>query len=169
MLESNSEIAFKQAVQVIIDHGKQILDSQGHIASGALKESFEGIIKKDAFEFWGNHYGLAQETGIRPENVKAGRLYIEAITEWVKNKGFESDAKKARGIAFAIGKVHSAKGMHTVNSVFAPQKQGWLSTTIKDTEQRVDELIFEGIGKDIEKVIDLAIDEAKRNLGNQIA
>lgn len=153
----------QKAIDLIIDKGKQMLIAQGHDVTHELLNSLTAKVTEGAGELWGEEYGLAQETGVQAGKIKPSRAYIAAVTEWVKNKGIEQGIK-ARGVAFAIGKTHFLKGMHTKGGQFAPEKQGWLSDTVISLETDIDTLIEKGAEKDITFVIDKMWDEALRNI-----
>lgn len=50
------------------------------------------------------------EWGVRAENVKIGRVMIDALEKWVIRKGI-GDSKSARGIAFAIANKMKQRGV----------------------------------------------------------
>lgn len=173
----------KKAMEVIKAKGVEILKRQGHENTGKLINDMEIRLTEASVSLYGWDYGLAQETGIKKENhpFHGGSGvgdYIENLTTWIQNKGIESDIIKAKGIAFAIGKRQSGKGllnggatgMHSSGgkgrSAFDISKQGWLSTSIEVTQTEVDTLISEGAEKKIRIMVDRIWDEAKRNLGN---
>lgn len=169
----------KKAMEVIKAKGVEILKRQGHENTGKLINDMEIRLNEASVGLYGWDYGLAQETGIKAENhpFKGGTggvsAYIENLTTWIQNKGIESDIIKAKGIAFAIGKSQSGKGMggggtgmHSKGGVFDSSKQGWLSTAVEVTQTEVDTLISEGAEKKIRYMVDKIWDEAKRNLGN---
>jgi hypothetical protein len=173
----------KLAIEAIQREGIKILEAQGHKNTGNLIATMKTVVDEASSALYGDQYGLAQETGIKAANhpFKGGKggvsAYIEAITKWVQNKGIESDIIKAKGIAFAIGKSQSGKGliagsgtgMHSTKGVFDSSKQGWLSSAISNTEDQVDRLISDGALKNInivvENIIKKANLEAKRNYG----
>lgn len=165
----------EKAINLIMFHAKQILAAQGHNDTGDLINKMRVNATEAAGELYGLHYGLAQETGIKKENIPFGKgggtsMYIDGIMAWIKRKGFESDIKKVRGMAFAIATSHKKHGMHTSggkgNSHFDQSKQGFLTEAIKITQKDVDLLISEGAKKQINLEVMKMWDEAKRNLGN---
>lgn len=155
----------KQAIEAIMEEGRRQLLQRGHNASGNLINTMEAKITQSVGELWGEHYGLAQETGVK--KVITSRAYIDAIIEWLRVKGIESDISKAKGIAFNIGKAHRMVGIHSKNSTLDQSKQNWLSDAIDNTQTKVHELIDNGAKKQIEKLIDTMWDEAQRNI-NQL-
>lgn len=156
----------EKAINLILVQAARILVAQGHKDTGNLINSLKVKATEAAGELWGLDYGLAQETGIKKENIKAGTAYIDAIMAWIRRKGFESDIKKVKGMAFAIAKTHKEVGMHSKGGKFAPQQQGFLTEAIKITQKDVDLLISEGAKKQINLEVMKMWDEAKRNLGN---
>jgi len=174
------EAELKKAIDLIMEVGQRNLINQGHRNTGALLASMQTIVNQAAAELYGAEYGLAQETGIKAENHPfwskgSGNTmgYIDAIAEWVRNKGIEGDIVKSKGIAFAIAKRQSGRGlnngsptgMHSDGGVFQSSKQGWLSSATKETATQVDEIISEGALKSIDLIVTNMIKEANRNLG----
>lgn len=123
------------------------LISQGHKLTGALIDSIENKIKRavDRIELEGrmNFYGRFVDTGVR-----AGRIpfsgtggggkskYITGLINWVKIK-FAVDAKKAKGIAFAIAHTHRKVGMPSSKGRFAPEKTSFLTKTLDQNETKI--------------------------------
>jgi hypothetical protein len=173
------EAELKKAIELIMTIGQRNLVNQGHKNTGALLASMKITVDKASAELYGAEYGLAQETGIQASRhpFKGGKgdssEYIDAIAEWVRNKGIEDDFVKSKGIAFAIAKRQSgrglnngtATGMHSTDGRFDSTKQGWLSSAIKETSTEVEEIISDGAMKAIDLIITNAIKEANRNLG----
>lgn len=164
----------EKAINLILVQAARVLVAQGHKDTGNLINSLKVKATEAAGELWGLDYGLAQETGIKKENIPFGKgggtsLYIDAIMAWIRRKGFESDIKKVKGMAFAIATSHKKHGMHTSggkgNSRFDQTKQGFLTEAIKITQKDVDLLISEGAKKQINLEVMKMWDEAKRNLG----
>ena len=160
----------EKAINLILVQAERILIAQGHKDTGNLINSLKVKATEAAGELWGLDYGLAQETGIKKENIPFGKgggtsLYIDAIMAWIRRRGFENDIKKVKGMAFAIAKTHKEVGMHSKGGKFAPQQQGFLTEAIKITQKDVDLLISEGAKKQINLEVMKMWDEAKRNLG----
>lgn len=176
-------IALNDVLQKIVKESRSKLVAKGHRDTGELinsvgarvSEISDGLIGEISFL----EYGLAQDTGIKANKIPfkmgsgAGRSkYIDAITAWVKRKGIEADAKKAKGIAFAIAKTHkgtagkAGTGMHSKGGSFAPEKQGWFSETLSEIEPQIERVIEEAVGNNIGALIDTLVDESNRNLGN---
>ena len=170
----------QQAIDLIMKIGQANLIAQGHVNTGVLLQKMRKEVDSASAALYGEEYGLAQETGIKadrhPFRSKGGGVsgYIEAIAEWVRNKGIESDIVKSKGIAFAIGKSQSGvglkngitgTGMHSTNKAFDISKQGWLSSAIDQTQSEVTQIISDGAKKGIDLIIKNMIKEANRNLG----
>lgn len=156
------------ATKIINDRARFLLESKGHIHTGALERSIEERFTEtlDGYvaETWGEEYGLAQETGIRPGNVKAGRLYLEAIAEWALSKGMVKDIARPMGIAFAIATTHKRVGMHSKGGSLDKTKQGWISEAIEQTTFEVDrEIEAQGFAL-VDLWVEKMIDETKRNI-----
>lgn len=134
---------------------------QGHDVTGSLINSIEEkIIESTVFtrlDVEYNFYGRFVDTG-RKAGVK--RVPIEALEEWIRLKGFESDAKKIRGIAFAIQKTIFEKGIS--------QPQSWNGENTKGWQTKVLEKNIEKIESKIEKAIENTFDLIITNIIREI-
>jgi len=105
------------------------LVSQGHVARADLLDSIDlfveetptKIILKGKFIDYGQFVDRGRRKGSRPP--------IEALEDWIRVKGIERDAKKVRGVAFAIAKTIEAKGIPTDGD---KGKLGWVTKTLDD-------------------------------------
>ena len=96
---------------------------QGHNATGTLINSIttnvlsapNASILFGEFVYYGRFVDLGK-TGAR-------RVPIDALIKWIKQKGFESVAKKIRGMAFAIQKTIFEKGISTPQSWKGSQRK----------------------------------------------
>ena len=81
---------------------------QGHKNTGQLINSIENKVEPllQSVRLTGEFafYGRFVDTGRRPGTRK---VPIDVLEAWIKQKGFENDAKKVRGMAFAIQKTIS--------------------------------------------------------------
>lgn len=125
------------------------LIKQGHKLTGALVDSVDSEVKKavDKIELRGTmfFYGRFVEEGVLPEQIKSpfAPQRIEGLTKWVQIK-FAVDAKKAKGIAFAIATIHKKVGMPSRNKRFAPEKTSFLTNTLDRNEDRINRTIEDG-------------------------
>jgi hypothetical protein len=100
-------------------------------------------------------YAAVIERGARPENVKIGRLMIDALTEWVITKGMVGRPKspnakavatiEARQIAWAIAKSMQTKG------IFIRNGQEGLRIAEK-AAKRAPELVAKEVAREIKKL-----------------
>lgn len=105
------------------------LAKQGHIARSDLLDSIDlfveetptKIILKGKFLDYGEFVDRGRRKGSMPP--------IEALEDWIRVKGIERDAKKVRGVAFAIAKTIEKKGIPTDGD---RDKLGWVSKTLDD-------------------------------------
>ena len=125
------------------------LIAQGHKLTGALVDSVDSEVKKavDKIELRGTmfFYGRFMEEGVKPEQIKSpfAPQRIEGLAKWVQIK-FAVDAKKAKGIAFAIATIHKKVGMPSRNKKFAPEKTSFLTKTLDKNEDRINRTIEDG-------------------------
>lgn len=163
------EEALHKACQLIIARGVVNLKAQGHIASGDLINSLSEKVYSDVNSYIGEisglHYGLAQDTGVRPSSFGKGGAggIIQGLIEWLNNKSFAAGIVKKKGAAIAIYKNMLNVGIHSRNNRFAPQYQKWLTYAIEDTQGEVDRIIGDAMDLSMTKYFDNAIDETLRN------
>ncbi len=126
--------------------------SQGHRATGELARSIEMIVKDrlDAVTLTGEFlfYGKFIDTGRKPGTRK---VPIDALIEWIKQKQFQIDIDKVRGVAFAIQKTIFKEGIPTRRSKSLFQERtGWLTDTLKESEQEIFNQISKGANEEID-------------------
>lgn len=73
------------------------------VARGTYRAAWRFKQTADGCEIYNTApHGPIVEFGARAANIKIGRRMINALVDWLQIKGIESNAVKARGIAFAI-------------------------------------------------------------------
>ena len=152
------ELNIELGLTMIADYLKPLLvaelETQGHQATGDLIESIDHTIRKEvgAIILEGKFldYGSYVERGRR---AKAKRVPLDALIEWIKQKGFESDAKKVRGLAFAIQKKIFDVGISTPDSWKGETTKNWLSKTLNSQKQKITNDIKELITKEMMLII----------------
>jgi hypothetical protein len=139
---------------VINELGKELI-KQDHKATGELIASldYKTEIGTDLFSIIieMNDYGRYVNTG-RKRGAK--KVPIKALIEWVKQKGIETNNKKAIGVAFAIQKTIQKQGVPTINS----RKKGKRTGFVDDTIERIGGEIENRLSDAAEKEIDVYID-----------
>lgn len=170
-----------EALELIKKEGIARLIAQGHNASGEAIASIKNQVDKIGQDYVGKgtglHYLLAQETGVKPfVNRQSTGGYIQGLIDWINNKGIVAkissvngkpispSRRNAKSMAYAIAKTHYLKGMHTRDGKFAPQYQGWLSSTIDNNKSEITEIIRKTGYKFFDTIIKTAINEEKRNI-----
>ena len=135
------------------------LQRQGHNVTGDLIDSIENetikgsdFIREDvSFAFYGRFVDTGRKAGIR-------RVPIDVLEEWIVRKGFESDAKKVKGMAFAIQKTIFDKGISQPTSWKGTDTANWMTSTVEKNEDR--------ISQDLAIAIDEAMDIIITNIIN---
>jgi len=144
------------------------LVSQGHRLTGKLIASIEvklaSMIDKLQLEGKFEDYGIVVDTGVDASVVRSklfnpgsGRKrsrYITGLINWARIK-FSVDARKAKGIAFAIAHTHLKTGIPTSGE----RGKGWVSKTLVKNEKK----IFNVMSKASEDQINVLIDNLIRN------
>ena len=156
------ELALENIGQYLKDALIVELVLQGHRASGDLINSIENRIipMLSSVRLTGEFifYGRFVETG-RKAGVK--KVPIEALEAWIRQKGFETDAKKVRGMAFAIQKTIFDKGISTAQSWSGEDTKGWMSKVLEASEPQISKDIEAAVDAEMELIIDNMITGAQ--------
>lgn len=145
------------------------LQKQGHSLTGDLINSIDKVIVKGtdfiredvSFIF----YGWFVDTGRR---AGGRRVPIDVLEEWIKRKGFESDAKKVRGMAFAIQQTIFDKGISQPTSWKGTDTKGWMTNVLTKNENRIADDIFNTVNDAMDLIItNIVRDTNVKISGNQ--
>ena len=155
----------EQALTMIGDYMKDALIVelvlQGHKATGQLIDSIEhkifstlnSVMLTGEFNFYGRFVDTGRKAGTR-------RVPIDALETWIKQKGFETDAKKVRGMAFAIQKTIFDKGISTPSSWAGETTKDWMTKTLDSSTPRIDKDVEDAVDKQMELIVSNIITEA---------
>ena len=128
--------------------------AQGHSNTGKLIDSIdkEIIHSTDFIQLNGTFifYGKFVDTGRR---AGARKVPIAALEEWIKQKGFESEAKKIKGMAFAIQKTIFDKGISTPQSWKGETTKDWMTKTLKENDANIKDDVFDAVRSAMELII----------------
>lgn len=124
--------------EILQDELKASLIQQGHQATDELINSVEvkvhemtdGVVMDGEFVFYGRNVDTGRKPGTK-------RVPLDALIEWVQQKGMERDAKKARGVAFAVQKTIFEKGISTPESWKGESTKNWMTNVIDRNEQNI--------------------------------
>jgi len=139
--------------QFIIDELAKELIKQDHKATGELIESIDYIINKGIFTeilIEMNDYGRYVNTG-RKRGAK--KVPIQALVEWIKQRGIETNNKKVVGMAFAIQKTIEREGIPTRNSRAKGKRTGFIDDTVTRIEQKVQDELANMMEKEVELMV----------------
>lgn len=164
--------------QPLADRLKQLLTerlaAQDHNATGALSDSIEMVVKKEAsgwtIEGWANAYGRYVNNG-----RQAGKMPpTNIIYEWMKVRNIGNDLTKEyqrRGLAFVIARSIAEKGIppqggyseyyEKGNSI---DRTGWVSDVLKEYESEILEFVEERLGEIAEYYIFSKFDNTIKNI-----
>ena len=139
--------------------GKELIKQQ-HKATGDLIASLDfNIISQklsDAIIVTMNDYGKFVNTG---RKRGAAKVPIQALVDWIKQKGIESDSKKVLGIAFAIQKSIANKGTPAKPYVKWKQGNGLRRVEfIEDVIERIQLKVFQMVEKATVNKVQISID-----------
>lgn len=140
--------------EILQDELKASLIQQGHQATDELIRSIEmrvttitnGVVLDGMFLFYGRNVDTGRKAGTK-------RVPLDALIEWVQNKGLERDAKKARGVAFQVQRAIFEKGISTPQSWKGETTKNWMTNVIDRNEQ----LIADEIEAACESVLSVTI------------
>ncbi len=141
--------------QFIINELAKELIKQDHRATGKLISSlnYDTIQRSSSATLLINmeDYGKFVNTG---RKRGAAKVPIDALVEWIKQKGIETNNKKVLGMAFAIQKTIQKEGIPTRNS----RKRGKRIEFVNDTLERIDSIILSMIEAGVTKQLQASID-----------
>lgn len=157
----------KQQLELIGEYIKNSLivelAQQGHRATGTLMESIEHrVLASSTFALLHGEfifYGRFVESGRRPG---AKRVPVDVLEAWIRQKGFETDAKKVRGMAFAIQRTIFEKGISTPQSWAGESTKNFLTKTLDGLADRIEKDIEQAVDEQMEVTIINMINEAQR-------
>jgi len=141
--------------QFIINELTKELIKQDHRATGKLISSlnYDTIQRSSSATLLINmeDYGKFVNTG---RKRGAAKVPIDALVEWIKQKGIETNNKKVLGMAFAIQKTIQKEGIPTRNS----RKRGKRIEFVNDTLERIDSIVLSMIEAGVTKQLQASID-----------
>lgn len=136
---------------------------QKHIATEDLYNSIDIRLTDKGnsiiIEGWTEDYGAYVDRGRKPGGKK---VPISALIEWIRIKGFATEAKKIKGIAFAIQKTIFKEGIPTKGSQqLAPRRKDWISGTLERKQFDIKQRITFATHQEINLWIDNTIQKVK--------
>jgi len=137
---------------VINELAKEII-KQDHSNTGKLIDSLDYVVNtaNTSIDIYMNDYGRYVNTG-RKRGAK--KVPIQALVEWIKQRGIETNNKKAIGIAFAIQKTIEREGTPTNNSRKKGKRIEFVDDTVSRIEGKIDTMLTDVFSKAIEAQID---------------
>lgn len=144
--------------QFIINELGAELIKQQHRATGELIASLDYRAKNNntTLEILMNDYGAYVNRGRRAGGKK---VPIQALVDWIKVKGIETNNKKAVSIAFAIQKTIEKEGIPTRNSRKRGKRTGFVDDTLVRISNELNKLFLEATSKQVEIQIDNLVKE----------
>lgn len=133
------ESKFHPMAETLKNELKAELLSQQHRATGNLIDSIhvevENFVDTISLVGYGQFYGPFVDRGRKP-GVK--KVPISALIEWIKAKGFETEEKKIRSMAFAVQR----KTFDAGNRIFRePQYANFVNNVLARNKSKIRELI----------------------------
>jgi len=141
--------------QFIINELAKELIKQDHSATGKLIDSLDyrttssSVGQTLLIEML--DYGKFVNTG---RKKGARKVPIQALVDWIKQKGIATNNKKALGIAFAIQKTIEKEGSPTIRSRRNGKKTEFVDDTLERIESDINRRLEEAAFKTVEVQID---------------
>lgn len=141
--------------QFIINELAKELIKQDHSATGKLIDSLDyrttssSVGQTLLIEML--DYGKFVNTG---RKKGARKVPIQALVDWIKQKGIATNNKKALGIAFAIQKTIEKEGSPTIRSRRNGKKTEFVDDTLERIESEINRRLEEAAFKTVEVQID---------------
>ena len=141
--------------QFIINELASELIKQDHKATGKLISSLdynveESLLSTDlliTMQDYGSYVNRGRKRG-------AAKVPIQALVEWIKQKGIETNNKKVLGMAFAIQKTIEKQGIPTANSRKRGKRTEFVDDTIKRIQSEVERRITEATFRQVDIIVD---------------
>lgn len=145
----------KEIGQFVINELAKELIKQDHKATGKLIASLdytkeETLLSTDlliTMNDYGDYVNRGRKKG-------AAKVPIQALVEWIKNKGIETNNKKVLGMAFAIQKTIEKQGIPTANSRKRGKRIEFVDDTIKRIQTEVERRITEATFRQVDIIVD---------------
>lgn len=144
------------------------LIQQGHKVSGQLIESIDSeitssveVVKLDGTFIY---YGRFVDTGRRAGGRK---VPIDALMEWIKQKQFETDIKKIKGMAFAIQQTIFKHGISQSSSWKGTTTGQFMTKTLDKNAQRISDDVKKAVQNSLESAIFSIINEINQRQINK--
>lgn len=153
MIISDRDI--KEIGQFVINELAKELIKQDHRATGKLISSLDynvedTLLSTDlviTMQDYGEYVNRGRKRG-------AAKVPIQALVEWIKQKGIETNNKKVLGMAFAIQKTIEKQGIPTANSRKRGKRVEFVDDTIKRIQTEIERRITEATFKQVDVMVD---------------
>lgn len=143
---------------------KSELASQGHIATGKLRDSIRvrvvqtatGLRLDGESEFYGKYVDRGRKPGGK-------RVPIQALVAWLRVKGIPLNGRKEIDMAFAIQHSIWKNGIPTDRN---PGKKKFITNTLKGNKTRISTDIKKAVGDFVGIELHNIIEDVKQDLGS---
>ena len=144
--------------------------AQGHNNTGAFIDSMELQVNFESkgielLILW-EQYGSAVNKGRKAGTKK---IPIQALVQWVQQRGIERNNRKALSVAFAIQKAIFVQGSPTRGAFqysSTGKRTGWVETVLeqkqKFIEQQLELVFFTEVQATVEQIAEKSIEEFKK-------
>lgn len=136
---------------------------QKHKASGKLinsidmevKQSVDRISLTESHLFYGDFVDRGRPAGLGSTTPKGSKKFQLALERWVRIKGFATEDKEVRNIAFLIRRKIFREGIPTNKSrTLAPRRLNWLTGTLEQNNDLIEQTLEEAMILEFDVIID---------------
>lgn len=145
-MNASLKIILKKIGNDLVKDLRQELDKQDYFASGSLNRSIKANITSNGLNIVGNGYGLIINQG-RDGSAWSRMPNIEDLRDWVRTKGFASDEREVKQIAYFVGKKIMREGLP--NKDRNAPKLNFIGNVVNKTKTNIAKNVNQAISKDI--------------------
>ena len=109
-MNASLKIILKKIGNDLVKDLRQELDKQDYFASGSLNRSIKAKVTSNGLDIIGNGYGHIINYGKKGSDWSR-MPNIEDLRDWVRTKGFASDEREVKQIAYLVGKKIMKEGL----------------------------------------------------------
>lgn len=183
---SSLNVTINAAVADLVKDIQNELAAQGHNLSGKLSRSLTQKIYERGQEVVAEvemmKYGAYQNEGVKASRVPFGRAktgspggtskFIQALQQWVKDRGIAQNDKIALRIAFAIAKKMKKEGMPTRGArkySSNGRRRGFVNVPFTRGRVRTEKRIAEGVQSSVGDMLQAVIIDLDKEFENLLA
>jgi len=158
MANNNIQQGLEVIGDFIVDQLRKTLEEQGHRATGQLQDTMKSVVTTSGSGFditiYGQDYAKNVEKGV-PKGVWVS---VDALAQWVQDKGIASGEREVKNLAFAIQRTIYDKG--TIQ--FREKKKGFVEVVLDENAKLIFKMVLDLFTKEITLSLTNTIRKEKR-------